>query len=982
MSEPKLAANPSLHEIVAVRALAEDWQLTASVRDLGSTQDQNFRVDTADGRRFVLKISNRLVGLTAHNAALSALVGRDLADLDVPAVVPAADGREIVVRDRYFLTLLDWVAGVPMADRPFHSWADRVALGRAAATLSGALAGLDHPGLDRIGEWNARVSLDVLAELADEIADPAVRRLVEAGRGALQNLAARGAGLDALPLVIAHGDVSDLNTVCRPDRPGAVPVGVIDFGDVMRTWRPADAAAIVVGLAGHPSSTQALDTAQAVLAGYHAVQPFGPAEATAYWPLILARAGLCLAVSALQAQTSSERSAYLERALALDQRAAETLFAVDSQLATALALVTTGHEADRPARAVVARLASAPRHRLVDAPLRPIDLSADADLFAFGEWLEPAPLVARIDDGQVGRWGECRLVGAGAPATDAPANASLGADVFLTEGAVVYAPVAGRVESVADDPSGRPALVVRPALAPEARLRLSGLVPAGLAVGAEVAPGQVLGQVVGPVGGRAVLRVQLSLVPGQPDWTAARWLVAAAALNPDPSVLLGVNVAAPPSASEQLRRAHDQVVAAPQHLYYDAAPEIVRGWRHILYDSTGRPRLDMVNNIASVGHSHPRVAVAAARQFRRLNTNSRFLYESMTRYCERIAALLPAGLDRVFLVNSGSEAADLALQLAQVFTGRRDLIALQGGYHGWTGAVLDLCTSDMDRPQWRSDRPDHVHPVPQPDAYRGVFGADGPRYADAVARACADAASRGTPVAAFISEPLLGNQGGIEAAPGFLAAAYEAVREAGGLCIADEVQVGLGRTGETFWAFEHEGTVPDILITAKSTGNGHPLGVVVCRPDIAAAFDARNSYFSSTGGGPVSSELGLAVLDVLAEEDLPGNARVVGGQLKDRLHALADRHRAIGAVHGRGLFLGVDLVSETATKTPDPLLAKAVCDRLLDLGVILQPTGDAYNLLKIKPPLCIDAASAEFFVAALDRALGEVASAEMGPGSA
>ncbi len=410
------------------------------------------------------------------------------------------------------------------------------------------------------------------------------------------------------------------------------------------------------------------------------------------------------------------------------------------------------------------------------------------------------------------------------------------------------------------------------------------------------------------------------------------------------------------------------MVAGAQELYYAEPMEIVRGWRQHLYDSDGRPYLDMVNNVAAVGHSHPGVAAAAARQLRLHNTNSRFLYRAMAAYAERLADLLPAGLDRVFLVNSGSEACDLALQLARVFTGRRDVIALAGAYHGWTGALYELCTAPGDNPGWRETKPAHVHVAEQPNPYRGRHGDDAAAYAASVARACQDAQGNGG-VAAFISEPMLGNQGAVEPPAGYLPLAYEAVRAAGGVCIADEIQVGLARTGQTFWAFEHEGAVPDIVTIAKAAGNGHPVGAVICRAEIAEALHARASFFSSPGGGPVSCEVGLAVLEAIASERLQENAARVGAQLKRELTELAQRHPAIGAVHGRGLYQGVDLVSDRSSRAPDRPLARAVCERMRRLGVIVQPTGDDGNVLKVKPPMCLTAADAALFVAALDEAL-------------
>jgi 4-aminobutyrate aminotransferase-like enzyme len=284
--------------------------------------------------------------------------------------------------------------------------------------------------------------------------------------------------------------------------------------------------------------------------------------------------------------------------------------------------------------------------------------------------------------------------------------------------------------------------------------------------------------------------------------------------------------------------------------------------------------------------------------------------------------------------------------------------------------VLEVCTGP-DNPVWRDTKPPFVRVAEQPDPYRGRFGDDAAAYVRSVAAACQEAAGDGGP-AAFISEPLLGNQGAVTPPDGFLRGAYETVRAAGGVCIADEIQVGYGRTGEHFWAFEREGVVPDIVAIAKATGNGHPVGAVVCRAEIAEALGRRAAFFSSTGGGPVSCEVGLAVLDVIAGEGLQDNAARVGEALNGALTALIDEHELIGAVHGRGLYQGVDLVADRETREPAPVQARWICERMRELGIVDQPTGDHGNVLKVKPPLCIAEADAERFVAVLDRVLSEL----------
>jgi 4-aminobutyrate aminotransferase-like enzyme len=366
------------------------------------------------------------------------------------------------------------------------------------------------------------------------------------------------------------------------------------------------------------------------------------------------------------------------------------------------------------------------------------------------------------------------------------------------------------------------------------------------------------------------------------------------------------------------------------------------------------------------------VADAANRQLRRLNTNSRFNYEAVVEFSERLAATLPEPLDTVFLVNSGSEASDLALRLAIATTGRRDVIAVREAYHGWTYATDAVSTSTADNPNALTTRPDWVHTVESPNSFRGRYrGDDVGSYAVDAVRQIEDLVAARRAPAGFICETVYGNAGGMALPDGYLAQVYAAVRACGGLAVADEVQVGYGRLGEWFWGFHQQGVVPDVVSVAKSVGNGYPVGAVITSRAIAEAFSAQGYFFSSTGGSPLSCAIGLTVLDVLAEEDLQGNALRVGGHLKTRLLELRDRHPIIGTVHGMGLYLGVELIRDRDALTPAPEETAAICDRMLDLGVVIQPTGDHMNILKTKPPLCIDVAGADFYVDALDRVLTE-----------
>jgi 4-aminobutyrate aminotransferase-like enzyme/Ser/Thr protein kinase RdoA (MazF antagonist) len=421
-----------------------------------------------------------------------------------------------------------------------------------------------------------------------------------------------------------------------------------------------------------------------------------------------------------------------------------------------------------------------------------------------------------------------------------------------------------------------------------------------------------------------------------------------------------------PSRSAELLASRQKHLGPSLSLSYNRPLHIIRGWRQYLYDSHGRAYLDCVNNVAHVGHCHPRVVLAAAGQAALLNTNTRYLHEYLAEYVERLTATLPPPLSVVYLVCSGSEANELALRLARTHTQAQDIIVVDTAYHGNTNALVDISPYKFNGPGGRG-KPAHVHVVPMPDVYRGPErGPDaGPRYARHVAdaiRAC------GRP-ATFICESALGCGGQIILPPGYLADAFASVRAAGGVTVADEVQTGFGRAGAHFWMFEQQGVVPDIVTMGKPIGNGHPMGAVVTTPEIAASFANGMEYFNTFGGNPVSCAVGLAVLNVIRDEGLQENARDAGDYLLRGLKDLATHRPLIGDVRGLGLFLGVELVRNRKSQEPAGPEASEVVNRMKDLGVLLSTDGPHHNVIKIKPPLVFSRPDADKLIAGLGKTL-------------
>ncbi|XP_017269807.1 ethanolamine-phosphate phospho-lyase [Kryptolebias marmoratus] len=409
--------------------------------------------------------------------------------------------------------------------------------------------------------------------------------------------------------------------------------------------------------------------------------------------------------------------------------------------------------------------------------------------------------------------------------------------------------------------------------------------------------------------------------------------------------------------------------------------KIVRAKGQYMYDEKGQRYLDCINNVAHVGHCHPDVVKAGAQQMEVLNTNTRFLHDNLVLFAQKLQATLPDKLCVCYFVNSGSEANDLALRLAWQYTGNRDVITLENAYHGHVSSLIDISPykfhqlSDAEQSQF-------VHVAPSPDVYRGKYRADHPdpaaAYADEVGNIIDHVHKKGRKVAAFIAESLQSCGGQVIPPAGYFQQVAERVRGAGGVFIADEVQVGFGRVGSHFWAFQLQGEdfVPDIVTMGKPIGNGHPMSCVVTSREVAEAFTSSGmEYFNTFGGNPVSCAIGLAVLDVIEKEDLRGNALRVGGHLSVLLEELKDKHPLLGDVRGRGLFVGVELVKDRVKLTPATAEAQEVIYRLKEQHILLSADGPHRNVLKFKPPLCFTAEDAELVVGKIDQILTELETA-------
>jgi 4-aminobutyrate aminotransferase-like enzyme len=424
-------------------------------------------------------------------------------------------------------------------------------------------------------------------------------------------------------------------------------------------------------------------------------------------------------------------------------------------------------------------------------------------------------------------------------------------------------------------------------------------------------------------------------------------------------------------SNEQLLQRRKRAMGPTYRLFYRQPVHLVRGEGVWLFDSDDKKYLDCYNNVASVGHCHPQVVEALTTQASTLNTHTRYLHENVVRYAERLGDTLPGDLSVCMFVCTGTEANDLAFRIAQTVTGNDGAIVTEHAYHGNSIVVTELSTEEYPA----SERPDYLETVEAPYSYRGPYGPEetdwASKYASLADGAIESLAERGYQPAMFICDNIFSTNGILTPPPEYLQGVYRRVRAAGGLIVADEVQSGLCRLGDHMWGFEDSGVIPDIVTMGKPIGDGHPLAAVVTTAAIAEEFARKFDYFNTFGGNPVSTAVGLAVLDVIEQENIQQNVHDVGEYLGKGLNALAGKYELIGDVRGKGLFHGVEIVRDRETLEPGEEEALGIREFLRENGILLSVTGQLNNVLKIRPPMVFSKSNADLLLEKLEQALAE-----------
>jgi 4-aminobutyrate aminotransferase-like enzyme/Ser/Thr protein kinase RdoA (MazF antagonist) len=980
-------ANEPLSEKQAEHILFKCYSISGAASKLAGEIDFNYRIEINSKPSYILKISNQnadLNYLDFQDQLLNFLQNSQI-DNNSPRLIKDQNGTAVSnYKDesgtRFYVRLLTWIPGRlwscvnPQLDDM------RFSLGLICGQLTNSLMGFDHPQAHRTFDWDIANSLWTKNHL--NVFEKEQRELV----AYFQNLfESKKESYEQLRKSIVHNDANDNNIIVSNDLLNPKVEALIDYGDAIYTQIINDLAVSCTYAIMHHNDP--LEAALPIVKGYHHSSPLLEKELEHLYSSIGMRLVISVTQSAIN-KTKHPENIYLQ----ISEKPAWELLKKWKNINEEFALFSFRHAcgyhphpdedkfktfAKNQDFSVKDLFPSLGRHEL-----KHIDLSVssswighpseynDLDLFQFkieqlqktcpdqilaGGYLEPRSIYGTASYNKIGNSGpETRSI-------------HLGVDFWLPAYTPVHALFDGKVITAVNDAGNKEyggLLILKHRVEDFCFYSLYGHNTVDSVsrykVGDQVRKGDLITELGNyPENGNWAphlhFQLMLSMLDYQIDFPGVMYpkqMEIWESLCPDPNLLFKSKALEQSKfqSNDDLIQFRQQHLGKGLSLQYREPLKIVRGSGAHLIDQNGRFYLDTVNNVAHVGHEHYKVVKAGQEQMGLLNTNTRYLHQNINRLTEELLKTLPEKLSVVHYVNSGSEANELAIRMAKTFTGQKDIIASQVGYHGNTNLCVDISSYKFDG-IGGNGAPKHTHIFPLPDTFRGIYR--GPTaandYVEEVKKCIDQIKNQNRGVCAMIIEPIISCGGQIELPQGFLENAYQHVRQAGGVCISDEVQVGCGRIGSTFWGFEHYNVIPDIITIGKPLGNGHPVAAVVCTKEIAEAFANGMEYFNTFGGNPVSCAIATQVLKTIQEEQLQTNALKVGGFLKEELVLLSKEFSIIGEVRGQGLFLGIELVDQDL----NPLASQTsyLVNRMKDHGILMSVDGPDHNVLKIKPPM-------------------------------
>ena len=957
---------PKLNESEILDSVQEYYGLKGTLHALAGDRDQNFLLKSPGGQKHVVKISSldEAQDILEFETEMITRLSRDTNGL-IPNIISATSGSSLITLqnekgDDHWLRILEFLPGSLLAEINPRPDALLVNLGERMAELGSVLGAYpDHPPPRINFEWALGQAGNIM-ETSLSVLDSTQRALIEL---TLKDFLGNEREFLGLGSQIIHGDVNDHNVLVSRDKEGQVQIsGIIDLGDAHSAPRVFDLAiAIAYGILG---TADPLVSASRITQGYYATQPLLDIEVDVLMTLVCARLGQSVCIASLR-RNHGDTNPYHLISETDAWKTLSLLSEIPRQVSTGTLRHACGLDACPQSAPLRTWLAGAEFEEVLTLPENShasgiLDLSisspgldgrdsdnaetftrrvfermqTDGLTLGIGRFMEPRGFyLADTFEGRPGDPREKRTI-------------HLGIDLFQIAGTPIQAPLAGRVHSIRDNNNRLdygPTVILEHSAPVGTFWTLYGHLEKAsvenLNTGDSIDAGQAIARIgTYPENGDWPPHLHFQIIADLmafegdfPGVALPRDSDVWASFCPDPNLILGLPLETTYSEPQGLLERRNNILSPNLHLSYETPIHVVRGKGSHLFDTLGRSYLDCVNNVAHVGHEHPRVVDAAQRQIAVLNTNSRYLHSTIVDYAEQLSELFPEELSVCLFVNSGSEANELALRMAKAYTGGTGIAVLEGGYHGNTQGLIEVSHYKFTS-SGGNGPPPWTHAALVPDEFRGRYRRDDPsratRYAEDVGKAFRHLSSAGQQPAAFLSESLLSCAGQIEPPQGYLTAAYEHARASGALCIADEVQVGFGRLGSHMWGFETQGAIPDIVTLGKPMGNGHPIGAVVTTREIAEAFDNGMEFFSSFGGNPVSASIGLAVLDVLRDEKLQDNAATVGAIIRSELDTLMRAHSCVGDVRGRGLFLGIEFVDSSEALNPAPQTARYVVEYL------------------------------------------------------
>lgn len=991
-------AEEILHQIYGVKGIASS---------LPGEYDMNFKICEEGLDSYVLKISRPGVDITELEFQQSLLQHLYQQDLDILAPKPVATKDLKFVssfvddfgRERY-VRLLSWISGRMYKEINPQRPGLRMSLGRNCGNLTRALESFDHIKARRKFEWDIAQSAWTESHLA--VFNTEEAEIITYFQNRFQKIQP---GYQKLRCSVVHNDANDHNVIVSGNLKEPEVLAAIDFGDAVYTQSINDLA--ITCAYGIMNQNDVLAAALDIVKGYHQSWPILEEELAYLYDCIAIRLVISVTKSAINKQNEPDNK-YLQVSDKMAWDVLRKWSILSADFVHYSCRKACGYHAHPDENKFMDWARTSPLDLNSLFPTRhangcfDLDLSvastwlghlnefADFDLFEFkikelqkdqpdkiiaGGYLEPRMVYTTAAYQRMGNErAESRTM-------------HLGIDFWLPPKTPVYSMLKGEVVLATNDKGDKEyggLIILKHQEKDLVFYSLYGhlSVRSALArkVGEPIEPGDIIGYIGDyPENGNwpphLHFQLMLSMLGFTSDFPGVAYqseLEVWKSICPDPNLIFkDKNLTNRRYIDNRdlltFRRSH---LGKGMSLSYHSPLQMVRGMGSYLVDQFGATYLDTVNNVAHVGHEHFKVVKAGKQQMALLNTNTRYLHKNINLAAEELLSTFPPELEVVHFVNSGSEANELALRMAKVVTGHKDILASQMGYHGNTNACVEISSYKFEG-EGGFACPEHTHIFPLPDSFRGKYRGSqtGAAYADEVKDLIAELQNQGKCPAALIVEPIISCGGQIELPEGFLSLAYEYTRMAGGLCISDEVQVGCGRIGSSFWGFQEHDVIPDIVTIGKPVGNGHPVAAVVCTSKVADAFANGMEYFNTFGGNPVSCAIMYEVLKVVKEERLQENALEVGNFLKTKLKALSKKFPILSDIRGKGLFLGIELTDQALHPLPEKTAYLA--NRMRDLGILMSVDGADHNVLKIKPPLVFSIANAEQLLMGLEKILEE-----------